>query len=532
MALPSKFTLRGVPGAGKTTKLEEIIEKAITEMGIPAQDIKVFTYRKSVQLELRDRLSEKFDLTRDEAEKTSVTLHGLASRYYFSEFDGRNEAPEFIEYSKKIKQPWNQFKKEFGHDMRAGGYDSPETTSPLFNAYTYYRSTGRDLKAVVNRGLYSDPDYLLEVEKDLEEFKKRNNLIELYDCMDAAIKDKYSPDASLVLVDEAQDLNPLMYGMINNFSNNVEYVGLAGDPFQSLYPFYGASPEYLINFPGSRTFELGQTRRLYKEHYDVAKSIIYYGTRYTAPEVKTKGKGGKLYYVNPEYAAALTARHSRGNGVFHLARTNLICGKIAHNLSDMGIPFIGRYGWEPWKVNLFNALNKAAEGKALSAGEVTALRVNTTAGSQHIEERELNAVMEEAKAAGGTKNYRKLLNADIWHWKDNLTYSIKKNDRDGDILRKQISALSRKGYKRLTNEEARRVSVMTIHAGKGLEAETVFLYTEIPPAVQKNLLSSESKEEEAFVWYVGASRSLKNLYIVSSPGKNYEIPEPVGGWNN
>lgn len=533
MELPSKFALRGVPGSGKTTKLEEIIEKAITEMEIPAKDIKVFTYRKSVQLELMGRLAAKFDLTRDEARETSVTLHSLATGYYFSKLDGRAEAPEFIEYSKKIRQPWNQFKKEYGHDMRAGGSrDSPETNSPLFNAYTYYRSTGRDLKAVVNRGLYSDPDYLLEVEKDLEEYKKRNNLIELYDCMDAVIKDKYSPDASLVLVDEAQDLNPLMYGMINNFSGNVDYIGLAGDPFQCLYPFYGASPEYLINFPDARTFELGQTRRLYKEHYEVAKFIIHYGTRYTAPDVKTKGEGGKLYYVNPEYAAALTARHSGGRGVYHLARTNLICGKIAHTLSEMGIPFVGRFGWEPWKVNLFNALNKASRNQALTAGEITALRANTTAENKLVKAGVSDKIMEEAKANGGTRNYRSLFNGDIWHWNNNLTYSIKKNDNDGDILRKQISALSQKGYTCITNEEARKVSVMTIHASKGLEAETVFLYTEIPTAVQKNLLNCESQEEEAFVWYVGASRSLKNLYVVTGAGKNYTIPEPAGGWDN
>lgn len=532
MALPSKFSLRGVPGAGKTKKLEEIIERAMTEMGISPAKIKVLTYRKKVQLELSGRLSAKFDLSKKEAEKMSVTLHGLAASYYYSSFDGVNEAPKFMEYSQKIKQPWNQFKKEYGHDMRAGGYDSPETTSPLFMAYTYFRSTGKDTKAVVNKGLYSDPDYLLEVEKDLQEFKTKNNLVELYDCMDAAIKDKYTPDADLILVDEAQDLNPLMYGMINNFSNAVDYIGLAGDPFQSLYPFYGATPEYLINFPGSKTFELGQTHRLYKEHYDIAKAIIQYGTRYTAPDVKTKGEGGKTYYVNADYAATLTTQHNKDNGVFHLARTNLICGKIAHQLAEKGIPFVGRYGWEHWKVNLFNALNKASRNQALTAGEITALLVNTTAANEQVSAETRSTVMEEAKSKDGTRNYRRLFNSEIWYWHNNLTYSIKKNERDGDILRKQISALSARGYTSLTNEEACKVSVMTIHAGKGLEAETVFLYTEIPATVQKNLLNSDSQEEEAFVWYVGASRAKQNLYIVASPGRSYTIPEPVGGWNN
>ncbi len=529
MPLPSEFNFIGVPGAGKTTALEATVEHAINELGIPPHEIKVVTYRASVAEELKERFQTKFKVSSTDAKDMCCTLHGLASRYYWSQFDDTKKRPEYIDQS---WQCWNEFKDEYGHDMRPGGIDSPETNSQLATGYTYFRSTGRNIDEVIERGLYPDPEHILKVSEDLEEFKIKHNLIEFNDCLEYATRDKYVPHASMVLIDEAQDLNPLMTGMIDNFRGKIEYVGLAGDPFQSIYPFYGATPNYLIHFPNS--FTLSETRRLHEEHYNLAKKIIAVNTEYIPPDVNTKGTGGKIYYVTAEAAADLTRYHTDGNMVFHLCRTNYLRAQVAHNLANNGIPFFcgvkDSLGWNKEKVNLFNGLNKIIEGKALYYSEIKALRKYTKIFNPLAALQTIKRIEDESKTKDGTQNYRVLMTDAIWNLNTRSMHAVIHDDNNGNLMQKMVEGLAHRGCRRISLLDVFKVRLLTIHAAKGLEAETVFLYTDIPAVVQKGLLSSKTASEEAFVWYVGVSRSLKNLYVVASAGNKYKIPYPDNGW--
>jgi superfamily I DNA/RNA helicase len=526
MPLPSEFHFIGVPGAGKTTALENTIEYAINELGIAPHETRVVTYRASTAMEIKERLENRFNLSSSDSKEICSTLHGMATRFYISQLDDSDKTLDFMDGN---WLHWNEFKNQYGHDMRPGGIDSPETNSQTSTAYTYFRNTGRDMDAVLNRGLYSDPDHLQKVADDLEEFKKKKNIIEFNDCLEHAAQENFIPDVRMILIDEAQDLNPLMTSMIDNFRGHIEYIGLAGDPFQSLYPFYGATSDYLTDFPNE--FTLGETRRLHEEHYDIAKRIILGNTGYVPPEVKTKGKGGKVFYVTPEEAAERTFQHVKDNGVFHLCRTNYLCSQVAHNLAEKGIPYFGSLGWRKETVHLFNGLNKVAEGKALHYSELKSLQKNTRMFSTHVKLYQIEKIEKESKTKEGTKNYRVLMTDAIWNLKAAGAYTLVNDDNKGNIMKAQIKGLLNKGFKRISLSDAARVRVMTIHAGKGLEAETVFLYTEIPDTVSKGLKREKTATEEACVWYVGVSRSLKNLYVVATPGKQYRIPMPSDGWD-
>jgi superfamily I DNA/RNA helicase len=526
MPLPSEFHFIGVPGAGKTTALENTIEYAINELGIAPHETRVITYRASIALEIKERLESRFSLSSTDSKKICSTLHGMATRYYRSQLDDPDKKLDFMDGN---RLHWEEFQKQYGHDMHPGGIDNPETNSQLSTAHTYYRSTGRDMEAVLERGLYSDPEHLLKVAEDLEEFKQKKHIIEFNDCLEYAAQNKFIPDVRMILIDEAQDLNPLMTSMIDNFRGNIEYIGLAGDPFQSLYPFYGATPDYLINFPNE--FTLGETRRLHEEHYDIAKRIIIGNTGYVPPDVKTKGKGGKVYYVTAEEAAVRTFQHTNDNGVFHLCRTNYLCSQVAHNLAEKGIPYVGSLGWRKETVDLFNGLNKVAEGKAIHYSELKSLQKNTRMFHTHAKLQQIQKIEKESKTREGTKNYRVLMTDVIWNLKVSGSYSLVNDDNNGNIMRTQIKGLLHRGLKRISLSDAVKVKVMTIHAGKGLEAEAVFLYTEIPNVVSKSLKNEKTTTEEACVWYVGVSRSLKYLYVVTTPGKQYKIPMPYDGWD-
>ena len=56
--------------------------------------------------------------------------------------------------------------------------------------------------------------------------------------------------------------------------------------------------------------------------------------------------------------------------------------------------------------------------------------------------------------------------------------------------------------------------VLTIHASKGKEADTVALYDGVPPAVQRNIREGRRKEQaESRVWYVACTRAAETLLV-------------------
>ena len=63
-------------------------------------------------------------------------------------------------------------------------------------------------------------------------------------------------------------------------------------------------------------------------------------------------------------------------------------------------------------------------------------------------------------------------------------------------------------------ESAPVPDVLTIHASKGKEADTVALYDGIPGAVQRNIRSDPREQRaESRVWYVGCTRAAENLLV-------------------
>jgi DNA helicase-2/ATP-dependent DNA helicase PcrA len=71
-----------------------------------------------------------------------------------------------------------------------------------------------------------------------------------------------------------------------------------------------------------------------------------------------------------------------------------------------------------------------------------------------------------------------------------------------------------------------RVKLSTIHAAKGGEAENVLLILDNTKMIREAIEKSPDKEdEENRIWYVGVTRTKKNLYIMAAKkeDKGYDI---------
>jgi superfamily I DNA/RNA helicase len=69
-----------------------------------------------------------------------------------------------------------------------------------------------------------------------------------------------------------------------------------------------------------------------------------------------------------------------------------------------------------------------------------------------------------------------------------------------------------------------RIKVSTIHGAKGGEATNVVLFLNQTINTIKGAKKSKSKQDEEYrVWYVGVTRSMKNLYLIKSNNKKKEF---------
>ena len=79
----------------------------------------------------------------------------------------------------------------------------------------------------------------------------------------------------------------------------------------------------------------------------------------------------------------------------------------------------------------------------------------------------------------------------------------------------------------LNNEDPtkdERIKVSTIHGATGGEATNVVLFLNATANTIKGAKKSAAKQDEEYrVWYVGITRTMKNLYLIKSQNKSKEF---------
>ena len=69
-----------------------------------------------------------------------------------------------------------------------------------------------------------------------------------------------------------------------------------------------------------------------------------------------------------------------------------------------------------------------------------------------------------------------------------------------------------------------RIKVSTINLAKGGEATNVVLFLNHTANTHKGAKKSVYKQDEEYrVWYVGITRTMKNLYLIKCPNKSKEF---------
>jgi len=523
----------GAPGTGKTWTLTQRFRDAVTA-GTPPENILFTQFRREAAIDTKYIISTSTGIDYKKLSGVRTIHSGCLSLVLSSGVLG--SSPDFL-----MKIPdYADFNAVHGYRINptcvnSEGHTSPE--DPLLSFYDWMKATRTHINDAIDypgRGTIAVSDYV-QFYKDYVEFKQSIGKIDFSDMLDITLDEHMVPDCPVQIYDEAQDMTPVMYDIAEMWGEEADQVYFAGDPLQTLYTYRGADPDLFMNGPGGMEV-LPVSRRLPANIWKMAGELIKLRTPYNPPEIETKKENGIIQTIDARNLYGFMEHDffpnlSPESTVFHLVRTNYLGATVARALADMGIPFTGINGWKPAEIDFFNAVMDFRTRATLGKAELKLLLKLYPA----------NLFSYKGTKAGKVKT------DDLLKWVSSPNFRTQLSTGSGIITpaleeilrspdpthgmenanwwfsRKMTGALTR-GIPRITSDAVNRVQVLTIHGAKGLEANNVFLHASIPPSVKNATLTRRGIENEAYVFYVGLTRTTKNLFVVSYTGNNYPIP--------
>jgi DNA helicase-2/ATP-dependent DNA helicase PcrA len=339
-----------------------------------------------------------------------------------------------------------------------------------------------------------------------------------------------------LLVDEAQDLNPVQHRIIDLLRHGRDDLFLVGDPAQAVYGFNGADPSLLVDvetrFPGVEVIRLPVNHRCTPQIVSVGAHVLNAGGQPTdIRSGRDDGPTPNLSAVSDEFAEAtfVAERIARGDpnlisagGVAVLARTNAQLTAFETALGERGVPVrrsatasgspleaaireasantsaAGLRAWAHDTLDDISVLDSARSRveeleRRRSAGGRASLRTTSPHASQIREATSLLHLVEAERRVAGAL----------------LDFLRDQPHGDGAEFRSWVATTN--PFDDKTNEG---VELLSFHGSKGREWHTVFatgLEASLMP--HKSATTAPEKAEENRLLYVAVTRATDVLVL-------------------
>jgi DNA helicase-2/ATP-dependent DNA helicase PcrA len=379
-----------------------------------------------------------------------------------------------------------------------------DSNSEYFNLINAARIKEISIEDEYNTGMYSyelEKNLLYILEGELNNYKDSFKLYDFTDMIEKFNVAKLCPKYDVVFVDEAQDLSPIQWKMVDILRENSKYVILAGDDDQAIYGWAGADVLKFIATQAKKDIILPQSYRVPRTVQDIANKILdrIPNDRRVKKNWSPRDKDGTVNYITTIDDAPLYE-----DNWLVLARTNDRLEKIKSSLRDMGIYFQFK-GRKSFTATLFRSILNytrwQSKGDMLSLSEVKDI-FEYTQSYHTIREEKLYDLQEFGFS-----------NTQRW-------YDVFKSNPDECLY---IREMLRQEENLHTDA---RVQLSTIHSAKGGQADNVLLILDNTKTIREATEKSDDKhDEEHRVWYVGVTRTKQNLYIMTAKreDKGYDI---------
>jgi superfamily I DNA/RNA helicase len=547
------FKILGVPGAGKSTELRNRILAIIASGRYRPADCTICVYGRRPAQEWKDIMGW---YTEDDDELGSVhgsikTIHGVCKE--IADIHNVVTEQQKTEFCKSVDM---DFKPNAIHSYEVVdvfGLPVLQTNKHLGNLFFDANSflinnmlDGDQIELYQNYKLIEKQvnvatDWMPAMQHKYQDWKQTKGMADFDDMLLEAYNSGKSPYGKVLVVDECQDLTKLMFKIITeNWIPDMEQVYFAGDPRQTIFGFRGASSDFFDQLPGT-IVQLQISHRLPDNIWRFAKAIVEQ-TGQSVPELQTNGKPGTLQTINEQDYYDMIKSRQFVSDTFHLVRTNHQGLKIGIALMNAGIPFSGIMGWDYELKSLYSMFCKIRsqdrENQKFSEAELYALINAYPEGVFKAKTEEIYRYLDTLSEPYSFSAIKHLPRNDIFSepelWKtictaDPLVEAEPMYCNPGSKRSKLINALNNNAQLFSVDND---VVLSTIHGVKGSERSTIFLHDSTRKDTvfdtRFNHTSTHSKNE-ACVFYVGATRARKSLYIVKTKSKHhYPFPSTEG----
>lgn len=223
------FRIFGPPGTGKTTKLLNMVDQALSN-GVNPQEIAFLAFTRKAAAEAKERAAERFDLNPDTDLFYFRTLHSLTYKLLNLKEKDLMQPAHFKELSERIGFQLNTIKQVEVEDGKSG-----ITEHPILSIINLARLKKTDLRTEYNASnIQNTWEEVLYVSECYSTYKSSNRLVDYTDMLRLFVEssDRVCPPFKLAFLDESQDLSPLQWDIAHAIDKKSERMYCAGDDDQ------------------------------------------------------------------------------------------------------------------------------------------------------------------------------------------------------------------------------------------------------------------------------------------------------------
>ena len=528
----------GPPGTGKTTFLKSKVNELVKNNICLPSEIGYFSFTVKAAEEIRDRVAKGSDMSKDELKKEYpyfCTLHSLAYKRLQLQQSQIMDEHDYNELSRLTGHEYvNKMKKGNGVDISMPTAKS-EYQDIINLAYAKYPDDEDRLQKVfryTTLNNYGARNLIEQMDLDLCKFKEDRSKYEYVDYFTQFLKRKNPPKLKYLFIDEAQDLSVHQWrvvDMIQEIAQPIE-THVAGDDDQAIFRWAGADIEHFIAMAkddSNTIIPLTQSYRIPISVHTLATKLAQSISIRIDKEYKPRKEEGvrKVLNIRP-----LNKGIKEGEWLI-LCRTHEVVKQVCESLEMYGWLY-KRYGQSVINFKYIEAIRswtKLQNGKSISGDYCHTLY-------EYMDSTRIKRNYGTFKG-----NAEEMYNLDMLINNFGLRDTIKLSPIK-EVSVKEIAwydMINAKGFKNRINylrsimragnklDDKPRIEDSTIHASKGGERQKVMLITDLSfGPYQASTENQQGRDDEARVFYVGATRAKEELHIVRRTEGQFEY-EPI-----
>jgi len=328
------------------------------------------------------------------------------------------------------------------------------------------------------------------------QYKKDRRLIDFTDMLETFIVMGEPAPVKVSVIDEAQDLTPLQWDVVDTAFGDCDRQYIAGDDDQAIYEWAGADVKKFLHLDEDQREVLPVSYRLPKKIFDFSVNVVRKIENRYRKDWTSSNEEGTVQRISD--ASELDLGVDSGTWLL-LTRNVCFFPYYKDECTWQEMPFSIQKvsSIDQGDLKVIRCYENLRKGRPVNPEEATSI----------------GEVFEgKMKSLPKKKEYHldDLFDRDPGLWHESMTgIPATKRAYYLGILR---------GGDKLMDD--RRIRIDTIHGVKGGEADNVVLMTDVTRGTEENM--EKNLDSEIRVFYVGMTRAKKNLYLLE-PQTNRHI---------